>query len=97
MTGYKGTDGDTAPVPFEYEPEPNGGISGYTNGGEPTYTNTHFKTELEAWKSIIRSVDAGVKLAGGTVERCTKQLRDAYGYAGKIAVEYKAAHDGYRE
>jgi hypothetical protein len=96
MTGYRGTDGDTAPVPFEYDPEPNGsGIPAYTKDGAKCYTNTHFKTEREAWDSIIRSVDAGVKLAGSTVERAEAKRLLAYEYAGKAALEYKLAHDGY--
>jgi len=96
MIGYRGTDGDTAPVPFEYDPEPSGDIPAFTKGGMKCYVNTHFKTEEEAWESIIRSVDAGIKLAGSAVELAEAQQRTAYEYAGKAAIEYKSAHENYR-
>ncbi len=95
MTGYRGTDGDTAPVAFEYEPAPRGDLPAYTAAGEKIYTNTHFKTEAEAWDSILRSVAAYVTLAGRTVARARVDLAAANENAGRASEEFKTAHDNY--
>lgn len=82
MKVYRGTDGDLAPVEME------------ANGWQSA--NTHFRTEAEAWDSILRSVAAGVKLAGGEVQRAKEQLAKAERQAGEAAVEFKTALDNHR-
>lgn len=57
--GFRGTDGDLEPVPFECK---TWGYPYLTSAGEVMYTNTHFRTEQEAWDSILASWDAGVSL-----------------------------------
>jgi len=78
--GFRGQDGDIAPVPFECE------VWGYPNKtttGEDMYENTHFRMEEEAWRSINRSWEAGVSLVAralkykrSEVEQLTKDLAD---------------------
>ena len=85
MKIYRGTDGDLEPVEMECEEF---GYPKRTTDGEIMYSNTHFKTELEAWNSIIKSVEAGVSLAGDTVLSCQRGLRRANERAGQAAADY---------
>ena len=90
---WRGTDGDTAPVRMECD------VFGWPNRtatGETMYENTYFRTEAEAWKSIIASVEAGVKLAGSRVLDLQEKLRSAQEQAGEAAADYVKAQDGYR-
>ena len=73
---YRGEDGDLEPKKMECLTE-----FGYPNlcvdedGKEETmFVNTHFKTEREAWKSIIDSARAGVTLDGRAVANAKNEL-----------------------
>jgi hypothetical protein len=94
LTGWRGTDGDTEPVKFLYRAEEWGRR---TATGDSMSSNTHFKAEEEAWKSIRQSVSAGVKLAGHHVLRERETLARIEKQAADAAVEYLQAETKYRE
>ena len=69
---YRGTDGDTEPVNFECEKF---GWPNKTTTGEMMFINTHFRTEKEAWESILTSWDAGVSLTKTALDYKKKELK----------------------
>ena len=91
---YRGTDGDLEPVEMECEEF---GHPNKTSTGETMYSNSHFKTEREAWESIMRSVEAGVSLAGSEVLHCQQALRKAEERAGKAAADYSVVMRRHEE
>ena len=94
MKIYRGTDGDTKPVEMEcYE----FGYPNKTTTGEIMYANTHFKTERDAWESILRSVKAGVEIAGHDVANIENKLIKAQKMAGEAARDFWIASIGYNE
>lgn len=56
--------------------------------GETCYDNTHFKTEDEAWKHMVKDVMAGVSLAGMAVKSTRKALTAAEHEAGQACERY---------
>ncbi len=78
MIIFRGTDGDTEPVKCECEE------FGWPNSccpadgkEEKQFTNTHYKTEKEAWKSITDSVEAGKEINSRYAEMWIKEKWDA--------------------
>ena len=92
-TCWKGGDGMTEPEQRECE---SFGWPNCDSTGETMYNNVVFATEAEAWDSILRSVSAGVKLAGAHVKDCWEKLAIANTRSGEAAIEYVAAHDKHR-
>ncbi len=74
MKIYRGTDGDVKPVIMECDKF---GWPHKTTCGETMWDNAHYRTELEAWESIIASVYAGVSLAESSVRRCERHASKA--------------------
>jgi len=89
---YRGTDGDTKPIEKECE---RFGWPHYTTDGEQMFENTHFKTETEAWESILESVKAGVSLIGGSVRNAEEELDRLRKIAGTRTKEFEEAHNNY--
>ena len=92
MKIYRGTDGDIEPIEMECD------IFGYPNkttNGETMFENTHFKTEAEAWKSILASVKAGIMLVGGGVRNAEEELGRLRKQAGDRAKAFEEAHMKY--
>lgn len=85
MKCYRGTDGDLCPVEMECEKF---GYPYHTNIGELMYLNTHFLTEEEAWASIMKSVEAGIRLAGSDVITAEKVFEKAKDKAVKAITDY---------
>ncbi len=94
MKVYRGSDGDLEPVVMECEKF---GYPNKTNTGEVMWDNTHFRTPGEAWKSIIASVEAGVSLAGSSVELAEKELERVRKIAAERAMEFNIAHKNYNK
>lgn len=92
ITVWRGTDGDLQPVKMECE-----GLAypNLTSTGEQMWSNTHFKTEAEAWNSILKSVVSGIARAAGYVKGAQSALTAAQEQAGDAAVALVAAHDNY--
>lgn len=94
MKIYRGSDGDTKPVELECEQF---GWPNYTVDGKQMFDNTHFRTEKEAWVSILESVKAGVLLAGGSVRNAEEELARVRKIAGNRAKEFEEAHNNYNK
>lgn len=91
ITIYQGTDGMTAPVAHQSDSLD----APHTSTGKKIHINTFFATEAEAWASIIRSVNAGVKLAANAVTRARDDLARQETHAADMVVEYSSAHKNY--
>jgi len=92
MKIYRGNDGDTEPVEMECEEF---GYPHNTTCGEEMYDNTHFKTEQEAWDSILKSVKAGVELVGRDIVLAENYLRGTEKMAAEIAKSFAEANGKY--
>lgn len=92
MKIYRGTDGDTEPVEMECEEF---GYPNNTTCGEKMCDNTHFKTEQEAWGSILKSVKAGVWLVGRDVILAENNLRKVEKLAAESAKLFSEASGKY--
>jgi hypothetical protein len=71
IKGFRGSDGDIEPVPFECE------VFGYPNkttDGETMFINTHFLSEGDAWDSILSGWEAGVHIYTRLVEQAKADL-----------------------
>jgi hypothetical protein len=95
VTGYRGEGGLRVPTPFEYEETENGALPPTTIDGQTIFTNTHFRTELEAWSSILSSTYAGLKLAGRAVQRAEDQLKQAREYAAASVKEWEESYAAF--
>lgn len=93
MKIYRGTDGDVEPVEMECDEF---GYPNRTIDDELMYENTHFKTEKEAWVSILNSVKAGVNLTGRDVASAEKNILRAQRGAADSAKAFSIAHKKYR-
>lgn len=72
IKGFRGTDGDIEPMPFECE------VFGYPNkttDGKIMHTNTHFLTEEKAWNSLLDGWEAGVHIYTRLVEQAKIDLQ----------------------
>jgi hypothetical protein len=74
ITVWRGSDGDDAPVEMQCKVF---GFPNRTSSGEQMYQNTHFRTEAEAWQSILRSAKAGLSLSNSRLESCRVVLAEA--------------------
>ena len=87
---YRGAGCDSAPVPMECE------VFGYPNKtveGEVMYSNTHFLSEEEAWRSILDDREAGVRIYIGLVERAGVKLQR---YKARLESERRRRDDSQR-
>lgn len=87
---WRGTDGDVQPVKCICDDK-----FGYPNyckdengKEEKMYENTHFLNKEDAWKSIVRSVKAGVSLSGSWVKRVMDELEKAQAESANSVLEY---------
>jgi hypothetical protein len=71
------------------------GMPAYTKDGNKMFSNTHFKTENEAWNSILRSVEAFISLSASSLIRARADLQKAEKYAADAVVEYMTAKRNY--
>ena len=93
MTVWRGTDGDTAPVAVECQAF---GHPNLDSDGRMMFENTHFRTEAEAWQSILSNVDDAVSLTGRRVAELRSALAKYESIAAKAAADYATAHDGFK-
>jgi len=94
FNGWRGTDGDIEPVPFECE------VWGYPNRTttlEPMYDNTHFKTIGEAWKSIRRSWEAGMSLTTNAIKQKELELINLKNTLATLSIKQQESLDKWRE
>lgn len=82
---WRGSDGDLQPVRMECERFAPGLR---TACGDTISANTHFLSEEEAWRAIIRYTEAGVDMAGRDVMRAERQLSRSQEQAAKAAKEF---------
>lgn len=92
ITVWRGTDGDLEPVKMECEAF---GYPNYTGTGERMWDNSHFRTEAEAWNSILKSVMAYIALAARNVEHARGKLSAAEKESADACIAFVAAHDNY--
>ena len=71
IKGFRGTDGDIEPIPFECEEF---GYPNKTTDGETMFINTHFLSEGEAWDSLLDGWEAGVRIHKRLVEQAKADL-----------------------
>lgn len=90
ITVWRGSDGDLEPVKMECEEH-----AECTTRGERMWTNTHFRTEAEAWNSVLKSVVAYIALASRSVEQARARLSAAEKQSADAVVAFVAAHDNY--
>jgi hypothetical protein len=97
ITIYRADDGDCEPLECTCEKV------GYPNDctlpdgeTERQYVNTHFVTKAEAWKRLLESSDAGVRLGGRRVAQCKLELLQAQIQAADDAERWAKVRDGYR-
>lgn len=92
---WRGGDGDTAPVKCICDDKfgwPNFCTDEHGNH-EKMYENRHYLLKEDAWKSIIRSVKAGISLAAGSVKNAKEELAKAQERASEMVVEYGQVRD----
>jgi len=94
MKIYRGTDDDMSPVEMECDEF---GHPNKTTCGETMFINTHFRTEAEAWDSILTSAQAGIELAGCAVSLCQKQMMKAKDEASDAVFRYYEVRKKYEE
>jgi len=61
------------------------------------FENTHFADAADAWSRLMGEVEAGVSLAGSSVQQIRKRLQDANQRAADAVVEYATVRDRYRK
>jgi len=71
--GFRGSDGDIEPVPFECEVF---GHPNKTTDGETMFINTHFLSEGDAWDSLLKGWEAGVRIYTRLVEQSKQELQN---------------------
>ena len=89
---YRGSDGDISPVKCTYLD----GEFGYPkhckveseNKTEQMFENTHFISYEDAWKSITKSVKAGVTLSARAVKHAREKLLELEKEASDSTIEY---------
>jgi len=94
MKIFRGTDGDTAPASCECEKF---GYPNKTTIGDVMYENTHFLTEEEAWRSIAKSVQASVLMAGIELNWEQRHLNKATVDVATAAANFATAMDGHNK
>lgn len=94
ITVWRGTDGDLEPVRMECEQF---GYPNRTDTGERMWNNTHFRTEAEAWSSILKGVVACIALAARNVENARGKLSAAEKESADACTAFVAAHDNYEK
>jgi hypothetical protein len=87
---WRGQDGDIKPVMCICDDE--FGYPNYcqdeTGKEEKMYENTHFLDKNDAWKSIIKSVKAGIRLSGRRVSQAMDELKKAQAESAEAVFEY---------
>lgn len=76
---YRGSDSDLKPVKCEIITKfgfPNLCITEEGNT-ERMYNNLHFRTEKQAWESIVQSVNAGYELANRAIDTAKEEIEKA--------------------
>jgi hypothetical protein len=93
MKVFKATDFMTEPLEMECEKF---GFPNLDAAGERQYENSHFASIEEAWDQIVKSVKAGISLAGRAVARQREALQVAEKLAADMCVEYEQAMSKYQ-
>lgn len=91
---WRGTDGDIYPIKCTCEKlgYPNL-CTDETGDVQKMYDNTHFRTKEEAWKSIVKSVKAGLSLSARSVIEKKKALYEAEKNASDSLIEFYQVKD----